>query len=339
MSTPTQGNKRLLPEDLSPPKQVQKRTKERNTITEGTVCSICDDIIKVACENSEGDDVVYCEGFCQAWSHRKCAGLSKQIFKVVWESEDPFLCPYCSMACYQKQIADLSKEVESLNSVISQLKGQDSVHNTEKAQSLPCHTPSRANPTDSVALSKSKPNMNYSDKKFNVVVYGIKESPPETKREIRTKNDLDNLISSLSDASLSIEPDAIKDSHRLGKYKSSNKQPRPLLVKFLRSTDASNVLRNKSKLSPPVYIKPDLTPEEKAKESMLLKERRSLIEQGVNRKQIKLLNNSILVSGKPHCQVEKSELKFNPTSPYAPTLLLSSEQMSTSPTVTDEQSG
>ena len=110
-------------------------------------------------------------------------------------------------------------------------------------------------------------------------------------------------------------------------------------MKFLRSTDVSNVLRNKSKLSPPVYIKPDLTPEEKAKESMLLKERRSLIEQGVNRKQIKLLNNSILVSGKPHCQVEKSELKFNPTSPYAPTLLLSSEQMSTSPTVTDEQSG
>ena len=179
--------------------------------------------------------------------------------------------------------------------------------------------------------------MNYPDKKFNVVVYGIKESPPETKRETRNKNDLDNLISSLSDASLSIEPHAIKDSHRLGKYKSSKKQPRPLLVKFLRSTDASDVLRNKSKLSPPVYIKPDLTPDEKAKESTLLKERRVLIEQGVNRKQIKLQNYSILVNGKLHCKIEKSKLKYDPTSPYAPTL--SSEQTSSSQTATDEQSG
>ena len=47
------------------------------------------------------------------------------------------------------------------------------------------------------------------------------------------------------------------------------------------STDVS--LEIKSKLSPAVFVKPDLTTEERAMESLLLKERRILIEKGVSR--------------------------------------------------------
>lgn len=59
-------------------------------------------------------------------------------------------------------------------------------------------------------------------------------------------------------------------------------------MKFLRSADTANILRNKVQLSPPIYIKLDLTLEEKTQESMLLKECRSLIDKEVDHKQIKL---------------------------------------------------
>ena len=75
---------------------------------------------------------------------------------------------------------------------------------------------------------------------------------------------------------------------QLGKFKTGNMKPRPLLVKFLRSADTANILSNKTQLSSPIFIKSDLTPEERTQESMLLKECRSLIDKGVNRKRIKL---------------------------------------------------
>jgi len=57
-----------------------------------------------------------------------------------------------------------------------------------------------------------------------------------------------------------MDSDAIKDLYCLAKYDSKNEHPRPLLVKFLQSSVALDVLSNKSKLDTPVYIKPDLTP-------------------------------------------------------------------------------
>ena len=98
---------------------------------------------------------------------------------------------------------------------------------------------------------------------------GIEESPPETKKELRTQHDLQHHITSLSATDSSIKPHAVKDFYRLRKFEPGIKKPRPLLVKFLRSADTANILRNKAQLSSPVYIKPDLTYEEGTQESML----------------------------------------------------------------------
>ena len=64
-----------------------------------------------------------------------------------------------------------------------------------------------------------------------------------------------------------------KDIQRLGKFKPDLKRPRPILVKFIRSGDAASVLSRKSSVSPPVYIKPDLSREEHIRQSVLLHER------------------------------------------------------------------
>ena len=140
----------------------------------------------------------------------------------------------------------------------------------------------------------------------------------------------------LSEIDTSIERHAIKDSFRLGKFNPGNKRPRPLLVKFLRSADATNILSNKSKLKSPVYIKPDLTPEEKAKEQLLLKERRSLIEKGVNRKQIKLRGYNIYIDSKLHCKIVDYKLQVFSESPVATP---NTESESPTSMLTDDQSG
>ena len=80
-----------------------------------------------------------------------------------------------------------------------------------------------------------------------------------------------------------IDASSIKGCYRLGKYNAQAGKPRLVLVKFLRYTDASNILGNKNQLSPSVFIKPDLIADERAMESLLLKERRRLIEKGVSR--------------------------------------------------------
>jgi len=71
---------------------------------------------------------------------------------------------------------------------------------------------------------------------FNLVVYGIDECSQKTNRQLRTKQDLENAIEALSGADDEIEPSDVKDLYHLGKYDSKSERPRPLLIKFLRSS-------------------------------------------------------------------------------------------------------
>jgi len=97
------------------------------------------------------------------------------------------------------------------------------------------------------------------------------------KGEDRLQRDVENVLSVIPSTDKPIDANAIKDCYHLEKYNSQSNHHRPLLVRLLRSTDTSNILRNKSKLTSvikfdsPIFIKPDLTPEEGSKESQLLK--------------------------------------------------------------------
>ena len=74
--------------------------------------------------------------------------------------------------------------------------------------------------------SKSLP---ISDKKFNLVVYGITEHPPKTNRQTWLNNDLKCVLTCFSKIDNNIDSFAIKDYFRLGKYDSSSSCLRPLL--------------------------------------------------------------------------------------------------------------
>ena len=96
----------------------------------------------------------------------------------------------------------------------------------------------------------------------------------------------------------------ISDVYRVGKYNFERQRPRPTLVKFIRSADASNVLFKRNMTPKPYVIKPDLSKLEQIRNSVLLKERWSLIQSGINCKSIKIHNHSIYVCNKIYGKVD-----------------------------------
>ena len=103
-----------------------------------------------------------------------------------------------------------------------------------------------------------------------------------------------------------VHSQAIKDCFRLGKYDPQHKRPRPILVKFIRTLDVSSILSKRSVLSPPINIKPDMFPEERLRDSILLKERWSLVQSGISRNDIKIRKSHLYVKNKLYGQYQNS---------------------------------
>ena len=70
-----------------------------------------------------------------------------------------------------------------------------------------------------------------------------------------------------------------------------------------------------------------------------IKEHRSLIDKGVDRKQIQLQNWDIYINDKPHYNIVDSKLDFHVTSPYAPVPSPNLEVNYSSVLVINNQSG
>ena len=221
-----------------------------------------------------------------------------------------------------QEIDSLKQLVKTLTNDLTLIKNQLSASRENLGQtSESCDDRGTVTDLNTITGTKSIPNRhqttsnastNYptSDRKYNVIVYGIDENPPNTKRHTRLKNDIKAFHNALVSASIQIEPSAIKDCFRLGKYKSGSEYPRPLLIKFLRSTDATYLLTSKTQLKHPIYIKPDLTPLEKSNESLLLKERKILIQKGTDRQHIKLRNSHLYVNDQPFVKAENGKLCY-----------------------------
>ena len=120
--------------------------------------------------------------------------------------------------------------------------------------------------------SPSVPSPNSTDRKFNIIMYGIKESPPKTSKANHLDHDLQCIVNAFAEVEHTVDTSSIRDCFRLGKFKHDTQCPRPILIKFLRSTEVTMALSKLAAFRAPVAIKPDLTPEERNIESFLLKE-------------------------------------------------------------------
>ena len=289
-----------------------------------TDCDLC---CKHIVEGKE--EALQCEGGCNLWFHRYCAGVSASYFAELSNSPEPFVC----YACYQRsQLAatkQLQSEVAHLKGEITKLSEQLATLTTaslsEATVSQPLSTDTNksvncinngptyastlkqagnsANSPTSITHAQSsaslkRNNVNPVDKKFNIVLYGACECPKGSPRHERVSHDTNLACKIIKSICPDMNGYAICDCSRIGKY--SEPRSRPLCVKFARSCDVAAVLSNRYKLSkidhPNIFLKPFMTTAERKVESILLKERRTLIDSGIERNQIKIRGNSIYIN-------------------------------------------
>ena len=179
---------------------------------------------------------------------------------------------------HTSEIAKLKEVIESLTESISQLKVASEKPTTSQNQTTSKAATSQP-PVESQTRTSEPHKQTTSDRKFNIVMYGVKESPPNTIRPARLDHDLTNITQAFSETQVPLERSSIKDCHRLGKFKETANKPRPILTTFLRSGDASLALSRISSFKGQVRIKPNLSPEERSQEVVLLKQRWSLIQE------------------------------------------------------------
>ena len=200
---------------------------------------------------------------------------------------------------------------ESLGVVSEKVKAFPSLPTTNTSNVEPHiqHVGNNLSPTaysvvaNTVSKSMADSYRHQTERKFNVVIYGIKECPRGTPRNERLKMDDASISSSLKQFIPTFSPLCIKESLRLGKYKADSNHPRPLLVKLNCISDVNQILANRKHTTGNIYVKPDLSPEARKIESLLLAERRALINSSTDRKSIRIRGNSLIINDRVHARV------------------------------------
>lgn len=266
------------------------------------------------------------------------ARLSSQISDIVSRS----LAPLKSLVATQQSV--LNCKIESLEAKFIHLPEEIDSIVTEKINQALSHfqAPNSSTTPQTESVSKvpasttiPNPTQDY-ERKYNVVVYGVAENPKGTPWASRASRDLNSVSSVISNIESSITTHSIRDCYRLGKYSESNKRPRPVLIKLHRSHDASIILSKRGSLKgSSITIKPDMSPAERATESILLKQRWLLI-QSDNTNRIKIRGSSLFVNGRLHGRVINSQFLTHPLlSDYVTPLLNTSTSKDNAPISTD----
>ena len=84
-----------------------KKNKGQNSL-----CPVCEASFKA------GQESIFCEGECQKYVHRQCAGLTKGQFAKAAESDSPYYCLHCTVSLQNAEIAKLKQLVSELTSII-----------------------------------------------------------------------------------------------------------------------------------------------------------------------------------------------------------------------------
>ena len=81
-----------------------KTASNQDTVCDGCCSTIVDD----------EHEAIQCEGSCQKWYHRLCAGVSKYHYDVLADSPNPFICWLCSDSLPRAVIQELQQELAAL---------------------------------------------------------------------------------------------------------------------------------------------------------------------------------------------------------------------------------
>ena len=74
--------------------------------------TICDGCCSAIIDNEQ--EAIQCEGCCQKWYHRLCAGVSKFHYDMLADSPDPFICWLCADSLRKAATRELQQELAEL---------------------------------------------------------------------------------------------------------------------------------------------------------------------------------------------------------------------------------
>ena len=112
-------------------------------------------------------------------------------------------------------------------------------------------------------------------------MYRIKEFQPNSSRATRLKHDMEAMQNVLTNIDPALSKSSIREFHRLD---TSNPKPRPILIKFLHTFDATFVLSKRSSVPKQILVKPVMTREERAIKAVYLRTRWQLARNGTDKK-------------------------------------------------------
>ena len=284
-----------------PPKRLKNSVKQQPINATGidkpaipSICPVCEEGIIDATASRSGQDSIFCEGLCSSWLHRKCAGLSKQAFLVVSQPSVKFICPRCRLDHNEKELGKLKDKIVELEAKINDL-----VPSTINDHIAPTFTDMAATGVkyDSNIKRPIAPTADRSlERKYNLIVYGIEECQKGYSRIERHNKHLEMVGLVFTSMGAPFDPSSIRDVFRLGKFNVKRVKPRPLMVKFLRSADVNKVLTKIKDISPPYIIKPDRSLQARKREKCLMEVRWSLIQSGIERRNIRIKNSALFVN-------------------------------------------
>ena len=129
-----------------------------------------------------------------AWLHRKCVWMSKLPYDKLSKSDDPYYCPNCASARHSHEISDLRKQVKALTDALVGVKALESkVADLEGKLSTVRDGFASGNvicssgfvpptPVTNSNTNQHRKSSVFHDRNLNLIIRGIPECPPNTKR-------------------------------------------------------------------------------------------------------------------------------------------------------------
>ena len=123
-----------------PPKRkaiVKKTTTTVSIAARGvSECCVCSNYIVDSI-----DDALFCDGECNGWMHRYCAGVPLKHFKRLTSTSSPFLCYACTLQTQERETAVLQEREtavlkEMVKSLATELEDCGNVYLTEESLTM-----------------------------------------------------------------------------------------------------------------------------------------------------------------------------------------------------------
>ena len=134
--------------------------------------------------------------------HVRRGFIGNAVFSTFRNSDDSFECLYCVLCKYKQEVEDLKIQVSFLTTELATRKKSTQPVTTSEPQSDSTLVNTNNNNSHSVFPSKSiqqpKPPQAAPENKFNLIFYGVSESPINTQRTDRQQHDFQEISSILS---------------------------------------------------------------------------------------------------------------------------------------------